>query len=1140
MHLSNYNVEDYTDNQLYDILQLVNPSDRELEAKILYYIKKYEDILERSPENEEAKKLFIFFEDMYDLFFGSTSDEEINESQNDYIISPPTPSQREGFSNGGGGADGESGGDGATDGGAGATATGNELDVNAAPNYAPSNNIPIFNQVNYTEDPDKLNPILKQTVTTLLTIDSSYREEKYAQATNFSFNLSRPLRDVISLKLYSVQIPYTWWTINNYYGGNFFYLKGNVPGIDNGNHDYQVLINSGNYTAETMTNAINSYITNKMPTIYTDVSFQGTYLEYFTSSSISRLHINLKKQFVETDYIIEFPPSVSTLEYFSLYNFFGYSNTKYDFNTFYSKTKPVISNSFNQSLYNVNDTNNYFYVIHYQQANSTSNPYGLYDETTSTVLNKYSVSIPTNSVYTETALLNAVNTAVSSYPNFVNSSLTREYDSSGNYYYKFYIQLNRFNNYNYSGAKIAVVFPQENSIYPIWSEVGNPSSQNCAFDFDKLTNELSNMVSEDLAKQTNYTVLNDLSFSLICTLPYYIDPLNDYYFDVSSSIKEIGSIYNGEYIISEYVDHINMALNDTNITTYSEANPNGVLNISNTYAYLENSTQFMKMKFDINKTFTQKMFTVDLSSSFFYYSFGFPQIVSDISGEITGNFLKMSTYIIEKGTGTIYFYANDGYGLSTRPPFIIHFPENVIYNTLNDFTNAIQSTFSNFTDEYGDKIFSRTTITYKYDIYNNATFILNIKLNKVLTENNYKVVFYGGSDNLGIIGNGDTNYWLKDMKFNSSYDLANYEINQGGGIYYSLISGTSKIDTVNFVIDASNDTFTFIPQTDGVATWHGENNIDFKIPHGLYSQTQIMNELNSLFDENILTKGSRVYLNTNGYTVFRMYINKLYTAKDWKLVFFDIYSFVQCSGSSTVNAVWDATLGWLLGFQSHMEYPLISNEIYSSTNYYYRDVDTEEIVVGGDSVLNTNRINYLMIILNDYNQNHLNNSLVTVIGGENTTTLPSYSTYYQQQCSNVNTANNIVNLGNSGGLNKDPNTFNSLTQKQVYAIQQTNDANYTINTNNLYTKGPNIKDIFSMIPIKTVGMVTGQVYTEYGGTLQNQVREYFGPVNIQRISISLVADNGQILDLNGCNWSFTVIVEQLYGTTTKRDGKKMA
>jgi hypothetical protein len=56
-------------------------------------------------------------------------------------------------------------------------------------------------------------------------------------STNFTFSLSEQLKDVVSLSLYSVQIPVTWYTIAKSYGSNVFYLKGNSPGINNGNHD---------------------------------------------------------------------------------------------------------------------------------------------------------------------------------------------------------------------------------------------------------------------------------------------------------------------------------------------------------------------------------------------------------------------------------------------------------------------------------------------------------------------------------------------------------------------------------------------------------------------------------------------------------------------------------------------------------------------------------------------------------------------------------------------------------------------------------------------------------------------------------------------------------------------------------------
>ena len=40
-------------------------------------------------------------------------------------------------------------------------------------------------------------------------------------------------------------------------------------------------------------------------------------------------------------------------------------------------------------------------------------------------------------------------------------------------------------------------------------------------------------------------------------------------------------------------------------------------------------------------------------------------------------------------------------------------------------------------------------------------------------------------------------------------------------------------------------------------------------------------------------------------------------------------------------------------------------------------------------------------------------------------------------------------------------------------------------------------------------------------------RNYFGPVNIQRMTVKLVSDRGNLVDLNNANWSFSLICEQL-------------
>ena len=41
----------------------------------------------------------------------------------------------------------------------------------------------------------------------------------------------------------------------------------------------------------------------------------------------------------------------------------------------------------------------------------------------------------------------------------------------------------------------------------------------------------------------------------------------------------------------------------------------------------------------------------------------------------------------------------------------------------------------------------------------------------------------------------------------------------------------------------------------------------------------------------------------------------------------------------------------------------------------------------------------------------------------------------------------------------------------------------------------------------------GSIYVDFSGTLQNQERVYFGPVNIHRMSISLVSDRGDVVNL---------------------------
>jgi hypothetical protein len=255
--------------------------------------------------------------------------------------------------------------------------------------------------------------------------------------------------------------------------------------------------------------------------------------------------------------------------------------------------------------------------------------------------------------------------------------------------------------------------------------------------------------------------------------------------------------------------------------------------------------------------------------------------------------------------------------------------------------------------------------------------------------------------------------------------------------------------------------------------------------------------------------------------MFRININKVFTAADYRLVFYDPISFVSCySGASRkgnksiANATWDTTIGWLLGFRNNIVYYL---KDYKGTTdntelIYY---DGSACVLVGDTAVSTNLYNYFLIVLDDYVQNHLNDGLVTITTQE--TSLKHPAVKYVCDPATQQLIARPADYGTPGI---------TYTNNQLYAFNQQVQSQKVRDKS--YSNGPFVKDIFGIIPMKTAGLANGSVYVEFGGTLQNQDRLYFGPVNIHRMTIRLLNDRGDLVDLNNANWSFSLVCEQLY------------
>ena len=104
-----------------------------------------------------------------------------------------------------------------------------------------------------------------------------------------------------------------------------------------------------------------------------------------------------------------------------------------------------------------------------------------------------------------------------------------------------------------------------------------------------------------------------------------------------------------------------------------------------------------------------------------------------------------------------------------------------------------------------------------------------------------------------------------------------------------------------------------------------------------------------------------------------------------------------------------------------------------------------------------------------------------------------------------------------------------MTSKQLYAMNEILVSRR--NKEKSYAAGPVLRDVFALVPLKLSGLAFGSTYMEFGGTLQNQDRKYFGPVRIQKFSVKLMNDKGDVVNLNGGNWSFTIICEIMVNKT---------
>jgi len=182
--------------------------------------------------------------------------------------------------------------------------------------------------------------------------------------------------------------------------------------------------------------------------------------------------------------------------------------------------------------------------------------------------------------------------------------------------------------------------------------------------------------------------------------------------------------------------------------------------------------------------------------------------------------------------------------------------------------------------------------------------------------------------------------------------------------------------------------------------------IPISVPSGNYTQTAFVTQLNTSFGQAGFTFPSRsnlslypsppypspalasntpVYYNPNSgkITMFltdgsyndptNPSVNFFITTQYTSVVFYDFKGDLQCNikCKSNTNHYFNNTLGWIMGYKL----PYVG--IDPSGN-------------SASSILDLNGSKYLILVIDDYNQNHVNNSLVSIAQYSNTLKMPSY------------------------------------------------------------------------------------------------------------------------------------------------------
>ena len=241
------------------------------------------------------------------------------------------------------------------------------------------------------------------------------------------------------------------------------------------------------------------------------------------------------------------------------------------------------------------------------------------------------------------------------------------------------------------------------------------------------------------------------------------------------------------------------------------------------------------------------------------------------------------------------------------------------------------------------------------------------------------------------------------------------------------------------------------------------------------------------------------------------------SSKEYTIVFYDTgleekSSNNECSSPSKINN----NLGWVLGFrninQSSMEIAYTLNNSTPS--------------IKSESVCFIPETKYFIIVIDDLNKNQTNKGLVQI---SNDKEFIKSTQYFKNLTPTTKTTKCLTNdnfdtyTQNTDGT---PIQNQALTKNQLYSALQINNYATNLSEKSDILNANLINNVFAIVPFEYKSLTWGvSMFTSDKNKFK---RKYMGPVNISKLNVKLLNDKGNVMNLNGSEWSFSMISTHLY------------